>query len=385
MALKSDADSLKETPMIPTIKAGLLATTMAAVALIPAAGIVTLASVDFAFAKGGGNGNGSNGGGGERGNGNGGQASEARGGGSEARGGGRPEWAGSRGDGGNRSGGRSESVRHGGDPISNFIRSLTGEEKREVRAQPRAEPRAARQAPTAHAPQASISPGKRPARNSDLHPSELGNMNGALNANINAVLAHVRNGNFEGPVGSLAALAVADAALAAAERTVNEGALADLLGIYGYASVQNYYDELEADPTMSRHADLDAAIAALGSNPELGEPYAFTPPTEDEIADATAALPELLVAQGVAEEGLLSLWNKNTDANPDEFTPEESALLDDLRTRLAGYETDIGQAMTEAETRAASVVADSDEQAACADEDSCEDLQTIEEDLAAID
>jgi hypothetical protein len=371
--------------MIPTFKAGLLATTMAAVALIPAAAVFTVVTVDAAHAKneGNGNGNGGNGGNGNGGNGNGGRSSEARGGQPEARGGGRPEWAESRGNGGN--GSRSDSARGGGDPVSNFIRSLTGESKREARPQPRVEARAARRAPTEFAPVASIHPGKRPARNSDLHPSELGNMNGALNANINAVLAHIRNGNVNGPVGGLASLAVADSALAAAKRTVNEGALADLLGTYGYASVQDYYDELEADPTMSRHADLDAAIAALGSNPELGEPYAFTPPTEDEIADATAALPELLVAQGVAEEGLLSLWNKNTDANPDEFTPEESALLDDLRTRLDGYETDIGQAMTEAETRAASVVADGDEQAACADEDSCEDPKTVEEDLAAID
>jgi hypothetical protein len=33
-----------------------------------------------------------------------------------------------------------------------------------------------------------------------------------MNANINAVLAHVRNGNYHGPIGGLAALAVAEAA-----------------------------------------------------------------------------------------------------------------------------------------------------------------------------
>lgn len=54
----------------------------------------------------------------------------------------------------------------------------------------------------------------------DLRPNELGKMNGALNANINAVLAHIRNGQTtNGPVGLLAGLAVADsvAALSAEE------------------------------------------------------------------------------------------------------------------------------------------------------------------------
>jgi len=363
MALKSDADSLKETPMIPTIKAGLLATTMAAVALIPAAGIVTLASVDFAFAKGGGNGNGSNGGGGERGNGNGGQASEARGGGSEARGGGRPEWAGSRGDGGNRSGGRSESVRHGGDPISNFIRGLTGEEKREVRAQPRAEPRAARQAPTAHAPQASISPGKRPARNSDLHPSELGNMNGALNANINAVLAHVRNGNFEGPVGSLAALAVADAAFAGtdADRVLKVEAVASLLG--EYETIKAYQDAVAGG--AEEVPELDAAIAALGQGVDLEAPVADWRPTSAEVTAADKALADKLEA----EAALLSGWNKNSDANRTVTSAEELALLGDLRDRLAGHGSEIEQAIDEAE-------------AACASLEGCE---AGKEDLAAAD
>jgi hypothetical protein len=44
--------------MIATFKAGLVATALSAVALVPAAGIVTVASVDAAYAKNGGNGNG---------------------------------------------------------------------------------------------------------------------------------------------------------------------------------------------------------------------------------------------------------------------------------------------------------------------------------------
>jgi hypothetical protein len=383
-----------EIPMTSTIKAGLLATTMAAMALVPAAGLVTFATVDTAYANngngngggnGGGNGNGNGGGGGERGNG----GSEARGGQSEARGGGRPEWAGGQrngGENGNRGGGggKSESARGGSDPISNFIRNLTGEERREARAQARAEARAARQAPTEYAPEASIAPGKRPARNSDMHPSQLGNMNGALNANINAVLAHIRNGNVNGPVGGLAGLAVADAAYFEAERTVNEGTLAGLLEENGYESVQDYYDALDADPAMARNAELDDAIAALRSDPTLEEPYDFTPPTEEELAEAQTALPELEEAQAAAENNMLSLWNKNGDANPDELTPERDALLDDLRGRLAGYETDIEQAVIDRDSGVVSEdPATEEEEAICEGLDECETTEDGE-DLAAV-
>lgn len=376
--------------MTPTIKAGLLATTMAAMALVPAAGIVTFATVDAAYANNG-NGNGGggngNGGGGERGNGGsearGGQ-SEARGGRSEARGGGRPEWAGGQrngGENGNRGGSsRSESARGGSDPISNFIRNLTGEERREARAQARAEMRAARKAPTEYAPETSIAPGKRPARNSDMHPSELGNMNGALNANINAVLAHIRNGNVSGPVGGLAALAVADAALADAEQVVREGALATALGDE-YATVAEYNEAVSQNPSL-RDPAIENALLDLGVLP--GEDYAFQKPSEVDVLAAQDAVEGLDAAQTAAENNMLSLWNKNGDADPDELTPEEEALLDDLRGRLVGHETDIEQAVIDRESGVIPEDPETDE-----DEASCEDLVGCEspedgEDLAAV-
>ena len=343
--------------MIATFKAGLVATALSAVALVPAAGIVTVASVDAAYAKNGGNGNG---GGGERGNGNGGRGSEARGADRESRGGGRPEWAGSRGNGGS---GRSDSARGGSDPISNFIRGMTGQEKREAREQTRA----ARHAPTEYAPEASIRPGKRPARHSDMHPSELGNMNGALNANINAVLAHVRNGNVNGPVGSLAALAVADAALADARTTINEAALVEALG--DYPSVQAYYDSGAQDPA------IDAALLALGVTP--GEPYEFTRPSEGDLLAAEEALADLETAQADAESAILSLWNKNGDTDADAISPEEEALLQDLRDRLLGHDTEVRDAMTEAEARALSDTAEQDEEASCEGVEACGEVEEV--------
>lgn len=265
--------------MMHRFKAGLLATALAAVAVVPAAAVVTFASADAAHAKGPGQGNGA-----ERGKGNGGRSAEARGERGEARGGGRPEWAGPGARGGNGAG-RHESARGGSDPISNFIRGLAGEQKRDTRARPHAETRVARQNPTAHAPMTSIAPVKRPARTADPHPSELGNMNGALNANINAVLAHIRNGNTNGPVGHLAALAIADSALAT--------------------------------------ADTDAL-------------------TPEELA-------ALLDAQADAEAALLSFWNRNDDPDPEMLSPEEIALLDALRARIEAHEEEIAAAVGETE------------------------------------
>jgi hypothetical protein len=281
---------MEDTPMTPTLKAALLATSMAAAALLPAAGLLTLVSADAAFAKGEGNGNGNGGnGGGGGGRGNGGQGSEARGAQKEAHGGGRPDWAGARGNGGN-GGGRSDSARGGSDPISNFIRGLAGGEKREARAQARAATREARQAPTEFAPLTSVSPSGRPARHSDMHPSQLGNMNGALNADMNAVFAHIRNGNQNGPVGALAALAVADAGVrnADAQLLLNAEEVTALLGEYD--SVEEYEEAVEggADPIP----ELDEALAAL--------------------EDDAAAREDALAAQRAAEESILARPRKSS-------------------------------------------------------------------------
>jgi hypothetical protein len=357
-----------ECLVIPTLRAGLLATTMAAAALVPAASLLTVASVDMAHAKGGnGNGNGGgNGGSNGNGNGQGRQDSDARGGHKAGHGGGRSEWAGSRGNGA----GRSEAARGRSDPVSNFIRGLTGQDKRDARA--RAEARAARIAPTEHAPQRSIAPGKRPARNSDMHPRELGNMNGALNANINAVLAHIRNGNTNGPVGGFAALAVADAAFASVDgdRVLKEEALADLLDKAGYDSVREYQEALVSDKDPAEEIpELDAAIEALGDDVNVEDSWTTWRPDPDSVIAAQEAFDDRVAA----EAGLLSTWNKNLDADPDLVTDAEQQLLDDLRDRLGGHEAEIEQAMIDAEARTGSEFPEDEEGAACEGVDGCEE------------
>ena len=193
---------------------------------------------------------------------------------------------------------------------------------------------------------------------------DLGNMNGALNANLNAVLAHVRNGNTNGPVGAVAGLVAADAALgdldaedvlarADAWEAYN-GALTDALG--DYPSVEDYIAARDAEaayPGLKSAWDTqnglyqDALAAAdpdaelLNPGPEPIDPD-FTAISE---LDALLATPpegeapsedEVAAANGVtdAELAVLELWNKNPDAT-EEITEEEQALLDSLRERFS--------------------------------------------------
>ena len=349
--------------MIPKLRAGLLATAMAAVSLVPASSLMTVASVDMAFAKGG-NGNG-NGGGNGNGHGNGRQESEARGGQKAAHGGGRPEWAGSRGNGG----GRSESARGGRDPVSNFIRGLTGQDKRDAREAARAEARAARRAPTEYAPVASISPGKRPPRNSEMHPSELGNMNGALNANINAVLAHIRNGNTNGPVGQMAALAVASARAneafdaLAPEDVAAYGNLQDAIEKTEFDSLAEYFAAREAGEVE----EIEGIEAALAEIPEFDETT---------YADYLAAREEADAILSPAQESILAYWNKNPDAQPEIDHELEEPLLDALMSRFDGYEPEIDAAIAEAEVRATSGVEEDEKEASCEFDESCDAPET---------
>lgn len=221
--------------------------------------------------------------------------------------------------------------------------------------------------------------------------SKLGNMNGALNANINAVLAHIRNGNTNGPVGMVAALAVANAAAAEGQIVLEQeaefAALDAALAAGGYASVDDYLaarngigenadvelaldtlaalDQQVIDGTLTTdsqeyidaQADLavaletagfadtasyedavigtggdettDLALIALGGDAELGTAPTDTRPTVDDVAVAV----DSLATQSETELAILDNWNKNPDASP-EITEEEQALLDALNARL---------------------------------------------------
>jgi hypothetical protein len=73
----------------------------------------------------------------------------------------------------------------------------------------------------------------------------LGNINGALTANINAALAHMRNGNENGPVGHVAALAAATASAEGGQVLLDRAALFDLLANSSCGSGEEYYSAID--------------------------------------------------------------------------------------------------------------------------------------------
>lgn len=175
-----------------------------------------------------------------------------------------------------------------------------------------------------------------------MSPSELGSMNGALHANINAVLAHIRNGNTSGPVGALAGLAMADYNAAGAQDLLDLAAqydaLASALEEAGFASMEEYEAALEAGETEAIAA-IDDAKAALGDAAD-GEA-----PSEDDIAAAEAALAD----QQAAEDGILDAWNKSGEASDE----EKAELLQALRDRLDAENEAIATTMEEVDLASA--------------------------------
>jgi hypothetical protein len=189
------------------------------------------------------------------------------------------------------------------------------------------------------------------AKAAGLAPNELGKMNGAMNANINAVLAHIRNGQTtKGPVGLLAGLAVADSsALAAAgqaaeleARAAEFDALQAKVEEAGFATVEDYL-QARTDGTLTNEqlavsGDIDTMIADLGGTDATGLQLAESRPEDAEIQAARDAA--ALAGQAVtdAEQAIIDAWNKTGDA---------TALLDALRARLAPHQTEIDATVAE--------------------------------------
>lgn len=201
-----------------------------------------------------------------------------------------------------------------------------------------------------------------------MHPSDLGKMNGALNANINAVLAHIRNGQtVNGPVGLMAGLAAADAV--AAESLAELRDLEDLADAHaaldsglagaGYASIQDYLAAKEAGTvTPEDQALIDGLVTEAGGLTEDGTGLATTAPTDEELATAYTEASDGAAGVTEAEEALVAAWNKDGDAQD---------LLDLARERLAPHADEIAAAV--AETQAEDAEPAEDDTAAEAGED----------------
>lgn len=191
----------------------------------------------------------------------------------------------------------------------------------------------------------------KPAKVAGLAPNELGKMNGAMNANINAVLAHIRNGQTtQGPVGLLAGLAVADSSAMAAAgkaaeleaRAAEFDALQAKVAEAGFATVEDYL-QARSDGTLTEEqlalsGEIDTMIDDLGGTDATGLQLAESRPTEEEILAARDAA--AVAGQSVtdAEQAILDAWNKAGDA---------AALLAALRERLAPHQEVIDATVAE--------------------------------------
>lgn len=193
--------------------------------------------------------------------------------------------------------------------------------------------------------------GKPVAEEGALRPNELGKMNGAMNANINAVLAHIRNGQItKGPVGLLAGLAIADAgSLAAAASAAELQELADSFDSLdaavteaGFASVEDYLlakkDGTLTDDQLAFAGDLDTMIESLGGTTDDGLALAETKPLQEDILAAEEAAEATALDVAGAELAIGDAWNKDGDLQ---------ALLVALREKLAPYQAEIGAALAE--------------------------------------
>ena len=188
--------------------------------------------------------------------------------------------------------------------------------------------------------------GKPVVAEGELAPNQLGKMNGAMNANINAVLAHIRNGQTtNGPVGLLAGLAIADAGVAALDGEAGTlqakadafNALDAGLATAGYATVEDYL-QAKADGTVDPDPALEDLIAATGGTTGDGLALAETRPTDEELTEALEAEADALQAQADAEAAIGEAWNKDGDLD---------ALLGMMRERLAADQEAIDAAIAE--------------------------------------
>lgn len=102
-----------------------------------------------------------------------------------------------------------------------------------------------------------------PMSDEGMHPSQLGKMNGALNANVNALIAHVKNGNSNGPIGGMAALAVAGYAATGADESVE---LADKFAALDQMLISNGYVDDENNPDLQAYLDAIAPTPGNGEN-----------------------------------------------------------------------------------------------------------------------
>ena len=330
--------------MLKSMKAPLTALMLSSVAMVPAATVAYVATADIAAAK----------------------SDKAGGGGS--RGGGKSssnnsKASGSKGKSGTKSasgGGSSQSRGQGG--LAGFLDKLTGKDRA-------AASKNKAKSSGGAAKVAAVSPEEPPSIDLML-PKNLGKMNGPMNANVNALIAHIKNGNTNGPIGGMAALAVAGYVADGASETValNEqflaldrllvgagygdeegnadvaGYLAALEGIPGNDPIQVIEDVNQGDLTLDQalmaennkvqtFADRTAyelwrdgvagAAQIGGAEALIGELADEERPSAEDLEYADG----LIEGRMAAEDYMLSIWNKGDGDDTVRSGTEDELLL----------------------------------------------------------
>jgi len=367
--------------MLKSLKAPLTALMLSSVAMVPAATVAYVATADIAAAK------------------------SDNAGGSGGRGGGKSsssnsKASGSKGKSGTKSASSGGSSQRGQGGLAGFLDKLTGKDRA-------AASKTKATSSGGAAKVAAVSPEEPPSIDLML-PKNLGKMNGPMHASINAVMAHIKNGNTNGPMGAFAALAVAGANadgaqdLATLQNEIDksnyetleayfaarqgeekiepnasiEGALTaiaeapaeapgeqpdlavlqvgldEALKVAGYTGTNplaDYEKDKAGTPPVEPITELDAAIVALGGTvvdpDDVSSAYTKPMVTDEELAGAEGDLQ----AQFDAELAMLEHWNKNPDTNPEAISDEERAILKKLYDRLEPFAEEIGALLPEEE------------------------------------
>ncbi len=366
--------------MLKYLRIGVSTLALSAFVIAP---VITVVTADYAYAKngngnGGGNGNGNGGG---KGNGNGGGDKGADRGADKGGKGKGHDKAGktrSASNGNKAKGNKSKGNKSFGRAVKDDFNTLSRNVKKHGIAglfkgdKQQRKTRSVSAKPTKNAPLASTRPAKRVGYKikDDMHPSNLGKMNGLLNSSPNAKLAHIANGQYlkgTGPVSLAAALAVADYealhiqedyataygvevddALMDAIDTIHLSDAYDVLDVndalpeeeqLNRETAQSILDE--ADPASDEYQQAESYLDALDkveeAEADLAEGEEDARPDEDRLADANDVID---AQEGVeeAEAGVLSTYKGDLEL------ADEDALLDAARDSLPDDEA-VGAAL----------------------------------------
>lgn len=172
----------------------------------------------------------------------------------------------------------------------------------------------------------------------DTHPTETeyfdkaslpkkkrGNMNGALNANENAIAAMLRNGNTNGPVALMASYVYGRAITADAIEDLGPEA-EDYIALNKYLIKEGFVDE--GVPDLDAYLNSDREIKEIENI--LDDLSDFDEDLYSEVNDRT----QDLTAAHSAQDDLVAYWNKGDAATKE----EEQALRDLLEHRAIEVE-----------------------------------------------